>query len=106
MGSTAARSAGSSVDVMAAVDTQVIVSRATRQGERTNGRTVPSYGDFKNAFRAAGLGLGNIYRQAAFDRLMEMAQKLVHRFALGRAAGNGPGPRPGSRPPPHRAQRL
>jgi len=62
---------------MAAVDTQVIVSRATRQGERTHGRTVPSYGDFKNAFRAAGLGLGNIYRQAAFDRLMQMAQKLV-----------------------------
>src|SRR5467141_3610627 len=59
-----------------------------RQDERTRGQTAPSYRDFKNALRAPLLRLGDINRQAAFDCLMQIAQKLVHSFALGRAPRN------------------
>ena len=44
-------------------------NRGARRGERTRGPTAISYGDFENALRAPGLGLGDVDRQATLNGL-------------------------------------
>ena len=49
-----------SADMVAAIDTQQSPAAPLDKTSELAARTAPSYGDFNNPLRAAGLGLGDI----------------------------------------------
>jgi hypothetical protein len=81
--------AGSSIDVVAAVDAQQLPAATLDKTSKTRGRIKLSYSDFKNARCAAGIGLRNIDGQTSLNSLVQIAQEFIHGLALGRATWNG-----------------
>jgi hypothetical protein len=76
------------VDMMATVDAQKDPPVSFGDTSKFSARSI-SYSDFKNAFLAALLRLGNVDRKIALDRLMKILHELFFGFTLRYAAGKG-----------------
>ena len=79
-------SAGHTVDVMTAINTQELPAAPFDQARKFAAGDW-SYGNFQDPFFTVVFWLGYLHRQAPFDRLSDIAEEFFHRFAFRSAAG-------------------